>query len=190
VIPPAILVYAGPPYARQRPAPGGSAAVRDVVWGYLPELVGGLIAAGCFVHVWDAERDRLDRELADARFDIVLDLSQDLAPAPRPPSRRRPVANASRVQYGTAESAALAVELAEAVAEWGHCCVYGHRYVPPELRAELARPRGMQPLYALAIEPFALEGPNVPAYLAQLRLLGCAVAAAIADHFLTADRSA
>jgi hypothetical protein len=127
-----------------------------------------------------ADRAYLNECLDESHFELILDLSYELDV---PATSRKFAANTSRVYFGTAISAALAVELADAVYDWGTCCAFGHRGTRPASRFELRRGPSRKALYALAVQPFDLAGPDPELYRPHARALGETIGGTIVSHF-------
>lgn len=112
-------------------------------------------------------------------FTMVLILSS--AWMVKPP--RDGLGNITQTMFTQPNSKKLAEELGEAVAEWGHCYAFGHRAAKPrKLAADAPKIFSRPQTKAVAIEPIAVNGPDVPCYLARTKELGEVLGRAVAGH--------
>ena len=150
----------------------------DVVDGYMHSLIDELDGDGVRHEVMPTRTHpgvcAQDRPRFVEANHLVLHLcagfSQD------PPKTK----NMTSVYYGSPQARDIAEEISEAIAEWGHCYVWGHKTANPQLSSDpLLQVKGS---LGVRIEPFVLNGPDSDLYLAKLPQLGTCIGRALVGY--------
>jgi len=91
--------------------------------------------------------------------------------------------NISTVTCGPRRSFTLANAISEAVNDWGHCHVWGHRSAKVTIGHEDPL-LNVDDTLGVRIEPFLINGADVEMYASKLPQLGRSIAAAISSYLL------
>lgn len=95
-------------------------------------------------------------------------------------TKSRPTRNITRVAFGQRNGFDPADLLIDAIGEWGKCKSYGHRVAAKKRSPERHLHPGSQS-WSVEIEPFVLNGPQMPAYVSDLEGLGKVIGVTLAD---------
>lgn len=167
-------------YVRGNPSPDGSTSQLDVVDAYLPAIIEELDCEGIRYTCLETRNgagipQSLRAQYIEANSVVIHCL------AGWNEDRKRDSKNVTRITYGQSSSFPLADEVSEAVGQWGQNYVFGHKTANPRQDAKDAL-LVLPETKAVAIEPFALNGPDVKTYVRYLEQLGKVIARAVADH--------
>jgi hypothetical protein len=160
----------------------GSVTGLDVVDAYVSALIEELDAEGIRYRVLDTRTSPGIRESerwqhVEANSLVLHCLASGLPDGKKPVNKK----NQTEVWYGGDRSLTLADEMCEALAQWGHCYVFGHRTANPRHDGKTHLLNAPE-TKALAISPFWINGPDAPDYLERLNELGQTIARCLADH--------
>jgi len=96
--------------------------------------------------------------------------------------------NISHVYHGGGPSKDIALEISDAVFEWGQCTVFGHRKANPcEHKNDplLTAPGAL----GVRIEPFLLNGPDAGDYMTRLANLGVCIGRAVSSYLMVRSQA-
>jgi hypothetical protein len=153
----------------------------DIIDAYVATLVEELELDGVRVEVMGT-RSRpgirmVDRHKDVEKYRMVIHCCAGWAEKPDT------LKNISTVTCGPRRSFTLANALSEAVNDWGHCYVWGHRSAKVTIGHEDPL-LNVDDTLGVRIEPFQLNGPDIETYAAKLPQLGRSIASSISSYLL------